>query len=647
GGGYLRRAVLGLGFCNSPIISNVSPPMIYEVFEPRLHFGFFEPGLLVGILTTPGIVALLISQHLRPWETPVRMVGAIAVLWIGVGGIAATWADPTVATAAAGIGMILSLIFCRWFKNYCVAAHIMMAATALTLFFGLGWGITFIQSLPISELTRSLIFWNLGLGLLALPLILVTLLPTQAYLLRKRWHRPRHSLDPLPRDTCPKVSFHVPCYAEPPEVVCATLNTLSEMHYPNFEVLVIDNNTKDPNLWQPVEQHCHSLGSRFRFFHVDPLPGAKAGALNFALAHTTKDAELIAVIDADYQAQPDFLERLVGFFDVPTIGFVQTPHDYRDWQHSFYLRACYWEYMLFFRLQLACLNEWVASFIIGTMCITRKEAIEKAGGWAEWCLTEDSEAAVRIHALGYRSIFLTETFGRGLIPENFQDYKKQRLRWTIGPIQQIQRHWQLYLPNPLAAPSQLTFWQRILETSHSLGGMQPAIALLNLPLGIATLVSIIHHQEVIPIPPIVWIAAAITLPAALAHTWLTYHLLGCHRWRDIAGAILASISLGYVRLVGAVLAWRWWQPLPWRRTNKFKSLPDRIKALDAVKLEIFIALVFMVAGGTVAPHATYVPPDLLCLVTVGLGLTSIAHLTAPLMTLLAEADLRWGHRQSP
>jgi cellulose synthase/poly-beta-1,6-N-acetylglucosamine synthase-like glycosyltransferase len=301
--------------------------------------------------------------------------------------------------------------------------------------------------------------------------------------------------------------------------------------------------------------------------------------------------------------------------------------------------------MVFFRLQLACLNEWVASFIIGTMCITRREAIEKAGGWAEWCLTEDSESAVRIHALGYRSIFLTETFGQGLIPENFQGYKKQRLRWTIGPIQQIQQHWPLYLPKPLALPSQLTFWQRVLEISHSLGGMQPAIALLNLPLGIATLVSIIHHQEVIAIPPIVWIATAVTLPAVIANLWLTYHLLGCHRWQDIVGALLASISLGYVRLAGSVLAWRWWQPLPWRRTNKFKALPDRLKALEAVKPEIFIALLFLVAASLVAPHATYQPPDLLAVVTVGLILTGMAHLTAPLMAMLAETELHWERQQ--
>src|SRR5262249_27205420 len=128
----------------------------------------------------------------------------------------------------------------------------------------------------------------------------------------------------------PRVSLHVPCYSEPPDIVIGTLDAISRMQYPNFEVLVIDNNTKDPALWRPVEEHCRQLGPRFRFFHVDRLAGAKGGALNYALRHSDPAAEIVGVLDADYQARPDFLERLIPFFSDPKTGFVQTPHDYRD-----------------------------------------------------------------------------------------------------------------------------------------------------------------------------------------------------------------------------------------------------------------------------------------------------------------------------
>ena len=66
------------------------------------------------------------------------------------------------------------------------------------------------------------------------------------------------------------------------ELVAKTLNGLAALDYPNFEVLVIDNNTVDEKVWQPVEQYCARLGERFRFFHLPKWPGYKAGALNFA-----------------------------------------------------------------------------------------------------------------------------------------------------------------------------------------------------------------------------------------------------------------------------------------------------------------------------------------------------------------------------
>jgi len=128
----------------------------------------------------------------------------------------------------------------------------------------------------------------------------------------------RRNIEPgsLSSDKLPKVSIHVPAYNEPADMMIETLNALAKLDYPDFEVLVIDNNTKDENVWRPVEEHCLKLGSRFRFFHVSPLKGFKAGALNFALARTSPDAEVVAVIDSDYQVEPNWLKDLVGAFEI-------------------------------------------------------------------------------------------------------------------------------------------------------------------------------------------------------------------------------------------------------------------------------------------------------------------------------------------
>ncbi|MFM1843557.1 MAG: hypothetical protein RLZZ490_2300, partial [Cyanobacteriota bacterium] len=433
----------------------------------------WELALWVGLAAIPLGLLTLVFAHVNPKFAVVNSDWSLGGMWLMAGGIGASFTHSPVALAIAGVGLGGSVILRPRLQEYYPIVSGLLMAMGLTIAAGMVWNWGFLMALSLSTPTKILMMVNGGLGWLTIIASLVTFLPAQAFLLRKIWHRPRTAPPVQSRSTYPKVSVHVPCYAEPPDVVCATLGAIAELDYPNFEVLLIDNNTPDPDLWKPVQLYCDQLNqltkhANFRFFHVEKLAGAKAGALNFALRHTDPAVELIAVVDADYQVNPNFLASLVGFFDDPGIGFVQTPHDYRHWQGNYYLRGCYWEYMSFFRLQLAGLNEWIASYIIGTMCITRKAAVEKVGGWAEWCLTEDSELAVRIHGAGYRSLFLTESFGRGLIPDTFRDYKKQRLRWTMGPIQQLQRHWRLYLPKPWATPSQLTPWQKCLELSHSI-----------------------------------------------------------------------------------------------------------------------------------------------------------------------------------
>ena len=140
----------------------------------------------------------------------------------------------------------------------------------------------------------------LGLGAFGVFIVLLTEAHelAEAVWIRKR----RREFLPVENEDAyrPKVSIHVPCYNEPPEMVKQTLDALANMDYPDFEVLIIDNNTKDPAVWEPVRDYCATLGPRFKFFHVAPLAGFKGGALNYLIPHTAPDAEVIAVIDSDY-----------------------------------------------------------------------------------------------------------------------------------------------------------------------------------------------------------------------------------------------------------------------------------------------------------------------------------------------------------
>jgi glycosyl transferase family 2 len=131
----------------------------------------------------------------------------------------------------------------------------------------------------------------------------------------------------------PMISLHVPAHNEPPGMVIDTLRSLVRLDYPRYEVIVIDDNTDDEALWRPVQQWCARHG--VKFVHLEKWPGYKSGALNYALRYLTDpQAELIGVVDSDYQIEPGFLRACVQTFADPWIGFVQAPQDYRGWRQA-------------------------------------------------------------------------------------------------------------------------------------------------------------------------------------------------------------------------------------------------------------------------------------------------------------------------
>lgn len=547
------------------------------------------------------------------------------------------------AAPALALGLAVALGSRRLVPDFTPAGRLLLATYGQFTLFALIWTGWFTSTIPVSELTRALMFAGYAILILTVPATMVGKFEEWEALCRRIWRRPRTPLAAQSRDRSPTVSLHVPTYAEPPELVIETLDALARLRYPNFEVLVVDNNTKDPALWRPVQEHCRRLGRRFRFFHVDPLSGAKAGAVNFALRHTAPDAELVGVLDSDYKAEPDFLERLVGFFDDPQVGFVQTPHDYREWQDSVYQRMCYWEYAYGVKNLLAALNEHGAAYTIGTMCLIRRRALEEAGGWAEWCLTEDSELAIRIYALGYSGVYLTTTFGRGLIPETFLDYKNQRFRWACGPIQQLRHHFRLLLPQRFGyhPSSSLTAAQKIHELSHGLGLLNVGLSVLITLLGALALASMLLQREVVAVPLAVWWTGVVFLTTGVALRWLIYRVvLGCST-RDTFGAFLAKSALSYTIAV-ASLSGVLNRPALWRRTNKFPVFPLGLGTLNCVRAELMLGLGGLAIGlGSLAA----VPElGLHALMAIGLLCQGLTYLAAPALALLAERDVR--RRQS-
>ncbi|HLK02189.1 MAG TPA: glycosyltransferase [Streptosporangiaceae bacterium] len=263
----------------------------------------------------------------------------------------------------------------------------------------------------------------------------------------------------VPESKLPFISLHVPAHNEPPDMVIDTLRWLTRQNYPRFEVVLIDDNTDDERLWRPVEAWCARHGVKFA--HLDNWPGYKSGALNYALRHKTSDeAELIGVVDSDYQLQPGFLRRCAPAFADPWIGFVQAPQDYRGWTDARYYRRLYYSYKYFFAVSQPSRNEHDGAIFAGTMGLIRRVALDELGGWDEWCITEDAELSLRLLRAGWHGLHLDQTWGRGIMPLTFEALKGQRYRWCFGGIQILRMHWRSLLPGRPSRADHLTAGQR-------------------------------------------------------------------------------------------------------------------------------------------------------------------------------------------
>ena len=296
---------------------------------------------------------------------------------------------------------------------------------------------------------------------------------------RIRWHRLVEKLEPIPGYE-PMVSLQVPAYNEPVEVVEKTLKSLAALNYPNFEVLVVDNNTPRQETWRPLEEICRKLGPNFHCLHLDQWPGYKSGALNFALTQTDPRAEIIGIIDADYEIHADFLRELVPAFADPQVAFLQTPQDYSDAKGDVFSESMYRGYKYFFEVSMPSRNERNAIIFAGTMGLIRKSVLEEIGGWDEWCITEDAEASLRILKKGYQSLYINRSFGSGMMPINFEGLKKQRFRWCFGGIQILKKHWEALMPwaHWVDPQNRLTIAQRYYYLVGGLGWFSDVFNLL-------------------------------------------------------------------------------------------------------------------------------------------------------------------------
>ena len=265
----------------------------------------------------------------------------------------------------------------------------------------------------------------------------------------------------LAEEDLPKVTIQLPLFNES-TVAARLLDAVAAIDYPadRFEIQVLDDSTDETA--GEVRAHVARLRERgvdAVYLHRVDRVGYKAGALDAGLKVAKGD--LIAVFDADFVPQPDFLRSIVGHFVDPQIGMVQTRwgHLNRDVSVLTKVQAL----MLDGHHLVENRARFGAGFLFnfsGTGGMWRREAIDSAGGWQHDTLTEDLDLSYRAQLAGWKFIYRSDVVSPSELPEDVSAVRAQQFRWAKGTVQTARKLMKRVLS------SKLTLSQRVEAFFH-------------------------------------------------------------------------------------------------------------------------------------------------------------------------------------
>jgi cellulose synthase/poly-beta-1,6-N-acetylglucosamine synthase-like glycosyltransferase len=263
----------------------------------------------------------------------------------------------------------------------------------------------------------------------------------------------------------PHVTVQLPLYNEA-TVAVRLLEHVSRIEYPHdrFEIQVLDDSTDETG--QLVRAAIRDLAAApatrdldVVYIHRVDRKGYKAGALDAGL--TVAKGEIVAIFDADFLPQPDFLRALVPHFFDPKVGMVQARwgHLNRDLSLLTRVQALMLDGHHLVENRARAAAGWLFNFS-GTGGMWRKSAIADAGGWQHDTLTEDLDLSYRAQLRGWKFIYREDVVTPAELPEDVSAFRAQQYRWAKGTVQTARK-----LLEPIWT-SRLTLGQRIEAFFH-------------------------------------------------------------------------------------------------------------------------------------------------------------------------------------
>jgi len=235
----------------------------------------------------------------------------------------------------------------------------------------------------------------------------------------------------------PPLSVIIAAYNED-KVIEATLQSLLKSEYPGeFEIVVVDDGSKDE-----TAARAESLQSaRVRVVRQENTGKAGALAHGFALAKH----DVLVLLDADTQFQPDTLTHLVQALEDPKVGAVSghaRVGNLRTWMARFQSL----EYICGFNLDRRAYDQINAITVVpGAVSALRREAVVQAGGFASDTIAEDTDLTLSLHRAGWRVTYTPEAVAWTEAPESIKTLSRQRFRWAFGTMQCLWKHRDLIL----------------------------------------------------------------------------------------------------------------------------------------------------------------------------------------------------------
>lgn len=301
------------------------------------------------------------------------------------------------------------------------------------------------------------------------------------YLFRQS-HRQSTPVPPANWAELPRVTVQLPVYNEV-YVVDRLIEAIMALQYPvdKLDIQILDDSTDETTLRIARKlNEFQNVGYSVNHIRRSNRTGYKAGALAYALPFVK--GEFIAIFDADFLPDPDFLLRVVPHFNRPDIGVVQTRwlHLNEDYSILTQLQAMGLNAHFFIEQNARCAGGFFLNFN-GTGGVWRKEAIKEAGGWQSDTLTEDLDLSYHAQLKGWKIVYRDDVGVPGELPITMNAIKSQQYRWMKGPAECAQK-----LIRPVLKAPGVSIGKKIQAFFHlmnsSLFVLMLVMALLSLPI---------------------------------------------------------------------------------------------------------------------------------------------------------------------